>query len=62
MNFKGLAINKQKCHESQRKGEPDSKGLLLFNDYHEALEEIEKLMFAQRDTPEGDRLDVFSST
>jgi HTH-type transcriptional regulator/antitoxin HigA len=28
------------------------------DDYHEALKEIEKLMFAQKDTPEGDRLDV----
>ena len=28
------------------------------DDYHEVLKEIEKLMFAQRDTPEGDRLDV----
>jgi HTH-type transcriptional regulator/antitoxin HigA len=28
------------------------------NDYHEALKETEKLMFAQKDTPKGDRLDV----
>jgi HTH-type transcriptional regulator/antitoxin HigA len=28
------------------------------NDYHEALKETEKLMFAQKDTPQGDRLDV----
>ena len=28
------------------------------DDYHEALKETEKLMFAQKDTPQGDRLDV----
>ena len=28
------------------------------NDHHEALKETEKLMFAQKDTPQGDRLDV----
>jgi len=28
------------------------------NDYHEALKETEKLMFAQKDTPQGDRFDV----
>jgi HTH-type transcriptional regulator/antitoxin HigA len=28
------------------------------DDYHEVLKETEKLMFAQKDTPEGDRLDV----
>ncbi|MCP4023231.1 MAG: helix-turn-helix domain-containing protein [Desulfobacteraceae bacterium] len=28
------------------------------NDYHEALKETEKLMFAQKDTPKGDKLDV----
>ena len=28
------------------------------DDYHEALKETEKLMFVQKDTPEGDRLDV----
>ena len=27
-------------------------------DYNETLKETEKLMFAQKDTPEGDRLDV----
>jgi HTH-type transcriptional regulator/antitoxin HigA len=27
------------------------------DDYFEALKEIEELMFAQKDTPEGDRLD-----
>lgn len=30
-------------------------------DYHRMLKEIEGLMTAQRDTPEGDRLDVLVS-
>jgi len=36
----------------------DIKPIKTENDYHEALKETEKLLFAQKDTPQGDRLDV----
>ena len=36
----------------------DIKPIKTESDYNEALKKIEELMFAQKDTPEGDRLDV----